>query len=427
MVLSDDELLDYHEKPRPGKVSISLTKPCTTQRDLSMAYTPGVARPSGVIARDPAAVFRFTNKGNLVAVISNGTAVLGLGNIGPLAAKPVMEGKATLFERFADVDVFDLEVDAADPDDFVRVVRALEPTFGGIALEDIRAPECFYIEDTLQREMRIPVFHDDQHGTAVVVAAALLNAVELAGKRLADVTVVVCGAGAAGIASAELCVRMGLLREQIVLVDTIGVVHSKRLDTLTPQKARFAALTDRRTLADALRGADVFVGVSAPNVLTDAMLRSMARSPIVFALSNPEPEIGYAEARLARSDAIVATGRSDHPNQVNNVLAFPSIFRGALDVRARAITDDMKLAAVRALADLARDEVLDVVLEAYDLRQLSFGPEYFIPKVFDPRLLPSVALRVAEAATRSGVAQRPLLDAAAYLTAVERVAAASAM
>jgi len=421
MSVTDHELLAYHENPRPGKVSIAITRPCATQRDLSLAYTPGVAAPCLVIAQEPDAAFRFTNRGNLVAVVTNGTAVLGLGNIGPLAAKPVMEGKAVLFKRFADVDVFDLELNTTDPADFVRIVKALEPTFGGIVLEDVRAPECFVIEEALAREMCIPVFHDDQHGTAIVVAAALLNAVELAGKRLDDLRVVVCGAGAAGIASAELCVLMGLRREHIVLVDTEGVIHAGRLATLNPYKARFAAATSARVLGDAVRGADVFVGVSSPGVLSGTMLRSMASRPIVFALSNPEPEIAYDGAVSARPDVIVATGRSDHPNQVNNVLAFPSIFRGALDVRARAITSEMKIAAVRALANLARDEVPAVVLEAYGLRQLAFGRDYFMPKVFDPRLLPRVALAVAEAAMQSGVARRPLADAEAYRVSLERL------
>ena len=345
MTLRDEDIFDYHEKPRPGKLEVVTSKPCLTQRDLSMAYTPGVARPCLAIEQDPDAVFRFTSKGNLVGVVSNGTAVLGLGNIGPLAAKPVMEGKAILFKRFADIDVFDIEVNATDPDEFIRVVKALEPTFGGINLEDIRSPECFYIEETLKREMQIPVFHDDQHGTAIISAAALLNALLVTGRRIDQVKAVFSGAGAAAIACAEMYVSMGLPRENLLLVDTVGVIYKGRTEKMNEYKARFAADTSRRTLADALRGADIFVGVSAANIVTADMLRSMADRPIVFALANPDPEITYEAAIAARSDVIIATGRSDYPNQVNNVLGFPFIFRGALDVRARTINDQMKFAA----------------------------------------------------------------------------------
>ncbi|MGE5244787.1 MAG: NADP-dependent malic enzyme [Betaproteobacteria bacterium] len=421
MTLRDEDVFDYHEKPRPGKLEVVTSKPCLTQRDLSMAYTPGVARPCLAIEKDPEAAFRFTGKGNLVAVVSNGTAVLGLGNIGPLAAKPVMEGKATLFKRFADVDVFDIEIDAKDPDEIVRVVKALEPTFGGINLEDIRAPECFYVEERLRREMSIPVFHDDQHGTAIISSAALLNALHLTGKRVEDVRVVFSGAGAAGIACAEMYVSLGVSREHVLLVDTVGVVHEGRTEKMNEYKARFAAKTERRTLADALVGADVFVGVSAANILTPDMLRTMADRPIVFAMANPDPEITYELATGARPDVIMATGRSDYPNQVNNVLGFPFIFRGALDVRARTINDEMKLAAAQALAALAREEVPESVLKAYGLRQLRFGPDYLIPKPFDPRVLLWLAPAVAKAAMETGVARRPIADLDAYRESLERI------
>jgi malate dehydrogenase (oxaloacetate-decarboxylating)(NADP+) len=421
MQLRDQEIFEYHEHPRPGKLEVRTSKPCLTQRDLSMAYTPGVARPCLAIEKDPEAAYRYTGKGNLVAVISNGTAVLGLGNIGALAGKPVMEGKGVLFKRFADIDVFDLEIDATDPDDVVRIVRALEPTFGGINLEDIKAPECFYIEETLRREMTIPVFHDDQHGTAIISGAALLNALTIVGKSIGDVKVVFCGAGAAGIACAEMYLRLGVRRENVLLVDTVGVVYLGRTAKMNPYKERFAAATALRTLADAMHGADVFVGVSAKDQLTPDMLRSMGADPIVLAMANPDPEITWEQAFATRPDVIMATGRSDYPNQVNNVLGFPSIFRGALDVRASAINDEMKVAAVHALAQLAREDVPEQVLKAYGADRLHFGREYLIPKPFDPRVLLWVAPAVARAAMDSGVARQPITDLQAYRESLERI------
>lgn len=408
-----EEALDYHARGRPGKLAIQITKPFATQRDLSLAYTPGVAEPVREIAHVPLEAYRYTAKGNLVAVVSNGTAVLGLGNVGALASKPVMEGKAVLFKRFADVDVFDIEVDTTDPEEFVRVVRAIAPTFGGINLEDIRAPDCFWIEQRLREELDIPVFHDDQHGTAIIAGAALLNALELVDKRIDAVRLVISGAGASAIACAEFFLLLGMRRDQIVLVDTKGVVYRGRTEGMNPYKERFAVDTRARTLAEALAGADVFVGLSAPNIVTGEMLKTMADRPIVFALANPDPEIPYEEARAARPDAIVATGRSDYPNQVNNVLGFPFIFRGALDVRARAINEEMKLAACRALAALAKQEVPDSVLRAYGLEKLAFGPDYLIPKPLDPRVALWVAPAVAEAAMRTGVARRQV-DLEAY-------------
>ncbi len=408
-----EETLRYHATGRPGKIAIQITKPCATQHDLSLAYTPGVAEPVRAIYADPAAAYAYTARENLVAVVTNGTAVLGLGNVGALAAKPVMEGKALLFKRFADVDVFDIEINATDPDDIVRIVKALEPTFGGINLEDIKAPECFVIEERLKTLLDIPVFHDDQHGTAIITGAALLNALEVAGKRIDEVTVVISGAGAAAIACGEFFVRLGMPRTRIMLVDTRGVVHKGRAAGMNPYKERFAADTPARTLADALSGADVFIGLSVGGIVSPAMVRSMAPVPIVFALANPDPEIGFDDARAARPDVIVATGRSDYPNQVNNVLGFPFIFRGALDVRARAITDDMKIAATKALAALAKEDVPDAVLRAYGLRALRFGPDYLIPKPLDPRLLMRVAPAVAQAAMAAGVA-RKMIDLSVY-------------
>jgi malate dehydrogenase (oxaloacetate-decarboxylating)(NADP+) len=408
-----EETLRYHATGRPGKIAIQITKPCATQHDLSLAYTPGVAEPVRAIYADPAAAYAYTARENLVAVVTNGTAVLGLGNVGALAAKPVMEGKALLFKRFADVDVFDIEINATDPDDIVRIVKALEPTFGGINLEDIKAPECFVIEERLKTLLDIPVFHDDQHGTAIITGAALLNALEVAGKRIDQVTVVISGAGAAAIACGEFFVRLGMPRTRIMLVDTRGVVHKGRAAGMNPYKERFAADTPARTLADALSGADVFIGLSVGGIVSPAMVRSMAPVPIVFALANPDPEIGFDDARAARPDVIVATGRSDYPNQVNNVLGFPFIFRGALDVRARAITDEMKIAATKALAALAKEDVPDAVLRAYGLRALRFGPDYLIPKPLDPRLLMRVAPAVAQAAMAAGVA-RKMIDLSVY-------------
>ena len=419
-MVTDAEVFDYHEQPRPGKLRVMPSKPCVTQRDLSLAYTPGVARPCLAIEADPEAAYRFTGKGNLVAVVSNGTAVLGLGNIGPLAAKPVMEGKGVLFQRFAGIDVFDLELDAPDPDRIIDVVAALAPTFGGINLEDIKAPECFYVEEQLRARLDIPVFHDDQHGTAIISSAALLNALDLVGKRIEDVKVVFSGAGAAGIACARMYLDLGVRPEHLLMVDTAGVIFRGRTAHMNPYKERFAVETDRRTLADAVRDADVFAGVSTRDVLTPEMLMSMAPRPIVLAMANPDPEIAYDVAMATRDDVIMATGRSDYPNQVNNVLGFPFIFRGALDVRASTINETMKMAAARALAELAREEVPEQVLRAYGLRELQFGPEYLIPKPFDPRVLLRVAPAVAAAAMETGVARRPLESVEGYVEALER-------
>ncbi|MBK8976777.1 MAG: NADP-dependent malic enzyme [Planctomycetes bacterium] len=416
------EALDYHSSPTAGKLAIRLTKPCSTQHELSLAYTPGVAEPCRVIHKDPDKAYDFTAKGNLVAVISNGTAVLGLGDIGPLAGKPVMEGKAVLFKRFAGIDVFDIELDAHDIETFCRTVRALAPTFGGINLEDVKAPDCFVIEERLKGELDIPVFHDDQHGTAIITAAGLVNALRLQKKRLENARIVFSGAGAAALATLRLILTLGATEENILICDSKGVVHTERDDLgNNPYKARYARTTDARTLSDALTGADVFIGVSVANTVTPDMLRVMADRPIVFALANPDPEIPYPVAREARPDAIIGTGRSDFPNQVNNVLGFPFIFRGALDVRARTVNDEMMHAAVHALADLAREEVDDSVAAAYGGQMLHFGPEYVIPKPFDPRVLLRVAPAVAKAASDSGVARRPLTDVDAYRARLERL------
>ena len=412
------QALEYHRGGRPGKIEIAPTKPCVTQKDLSLAYTPGVAEPCRKIVEDPGAAYEYTARGNLVAVVTNGTAVLGLGAIGALAGKPVMEGKGVLFKRFADIDVFDIELDTTDPDEIVNTCRLLEPTFGGINLEDIKAPECFDIEARLQSLVSIPVFHDDQHGTAIITSAALLNALEIAGKRLSEIRMVIVGAGAAGIASARLLKRLGLGGEQIVLCDRRGVIYKGREPDMNPHKAEFASDTGSRTLAEALRGADVLFGLSSANLVSPAMLRSMAERPIVFACANPDPEITYPDARAARRDVIMGTGRSDYPNQVNNVLGFPFLFRGALDARARMFNDAMKLAAVRALADLAKQGVPDAVARAYGVDALKFGPEYLIPKPFDPRVLLWVAPAVARAAMESGVA-RLTLDLERYVDQLE--------
>jgi malate dehydrogenase (oxaloacetate-decarboxylating)(NADP+) len=419
MKIDPQEALDYHSSPPAGKVAVVPTKPCLTQRDLSLAYTPGVAVPCLEIARDPSLVYRYTAKGNLVAVVTNGTAVLGLGNIGPAAGKPVMEGKAVLFKRFADIDVFDIELATANPAEIVRTCQLLEPTFGGINLEDIKAPECFYIEEECRRTMKIPVFHDDQHGTAIISGAALLNALDLAGKQIADVRVVFNGAGASGISCARHYVNLGVRRENIIMCDTKGVIYKGRQEGMNPYKERFAAETDARTLADAFVGADVFFGLSSGNCVTPEMLLTMARDPIVFALANPDPEIAYDVAVAARPDAIVATGRSDFPNQVNNVLGFPFIFRGALDVRATMVNDEMKLAATRALAALARQDVPDNVRRAYGVDRLEFGRHYIIPKPFDSRVLIWEAAAVAQAAMETGVAQAPV-DIHEYREQLER-------
>ncbi len=406
--------LYYHEFPRRGKIEVVATKPCVTQGDLSLAYTPGVAEPCLEIARDPALARRYTAKGNLVAVVSNGTAVLGLGNIGALAGKPVMEGKGILFKRFADIDVFDIEINSEDPDEVIRTVKNISPTFGGINLEDIKAPECFYIEETLKRELDIPVFHDDQHGTAIISGAALLNALELADKEIGGVKLVVSGAGAAGIACANFYITLGVNLENILMVDRKGVLWEGRGDEDSNKyKQKFFRKTAARTLDDALIGADVFCGMSAKGVLTPEMLQQMAARPIIFAMANPDPEISYPDARGARPDAIIATGRSDYPNQVNNVLGFPSIFRGALDVEATTINEEMKMAAAKALASLAKEEVPDSVKRAYDDMSLTFGPDYIIPKPFDYRVLVTTASAVAEAAMLSGVA-RQQIDIEAY-------------
>lgn len=404
MAIRKQDALDYHAQGRPGKLEISLTKPCSTQKDLSLAYTPGVAEVCRAIAANPEDVYRYTSRSNLVAVVSNGTAVLGLGNIGPLAGKPVMEGKAVLFKRFADIDVFDIELDLQDPEEIVRAVVALEPTFGGINLEDIKAPDCFYIEAELRKRMRIPVFHDDQHGTAIISGAALINALELAGKDPSEVRVVINGAGAAGIACARHYLRLGIRKDHVVMCDTQGVIYSGRVAGMNPYKAEFASDTDARTLEDALVGTDVFIGLSSANIVSRAMVQSMTSDPIVFAMANPDPEIAYEVAAEARKDIIMATGRSDYPNQVNNVLGFPFIFRGALDVRARAINEEMKLAATMALARLAKEDVPDDVLKAYGRESMRFGRDYIIPKPFDSRVLLWVAPSVAEAAMRTGVA-----------------------
>jgi malate dehydrogenase (oxaloacetate-decarboxylating)(NADP+) len=412
--------LDYHRLPRPGKLSVEATKRMANQRDLALAYSPGVAAPCEAIAADPSLAREYTARGNLVAVITNGTAVLGLGNIGALASKPVMEGKAVLFKKFAGIDVFDLEVDETDIDRFVDIVASLEPTFGGINLEDIKAPECFVIEKKLRERMKIPVFHDDQHGTAIVCAAAIRNGLVLQGKTLADVKLVTSGAGAAALACVDLLVAMGLPADNITLTDIKGVVHKDRGDEMPPNMARYARKTDARTLGEVLVGADVFLGLSAPNVLKAEWLPQMAEKPLILALANPDPEILPEVAKAARPDAIIATGRSDYVNQVNNVLCFPFVFRGALDVDATTINESMKVAAVEAIAALARAEASDVVANAYGGALSGFGPDYIIPKPFDPRLILHIAPAVARAAMESGVARRPITDFDAYENELEK-------
>ncbi len=405
MEISKQDALDYHRQGRRGKIEIVATKPCYTQWDLSLAYTPGVAEPCLEIKRDPSQVFEYTARGNLVAVVTNGTRVLGLGNIGPLAGKPVMEGKAVLFKRLADIDVFDLEINAPVAEDVIKFCQLLEPAVGAINLEDIQAPDCFVIEETLRKSMQIPVFHDDQHGTALIAGAALLNALEVVKKDAAKVRVVFCGAGAAGIATAEHFINLGVRRENIIMTDVYGVVYEGRQEGINAYNGRFAIKTNMRTLAEAMKGSDVFVGLSTGGTVKPEMVKSMARRPIIFALANPLPEISYPEARAARPDAVIATGRSDFPNQVNNVLGFPFVFRGALDVRARTINNEMKIAATRALAALAKEDVPDSVLRAYDGARLKFGSEYIIPKPFDPRVLIWESAAVAGAAMKTGVAQ----------------------
>jgi len=413
-MIRKQEALDYHSQGRRGKIEVVSTKPCATQHDLSLAYTPGVAVPCLEIAANPADGYKYTAKGNLVAVVSNGTAVLGLGDIGPLAGKPVMEGKGVLFKRFADVDVFDIELDTKDPEEIIRIVRALEPTFGGINLEDIKAPECFHIEEELKKTMTIPVFHDDQHGTAIISGAGLVNALEIVGKKIDKVKVVFSGAGAAGIACAKFYLTLGIRKENLILCDTKGVVYRGRKDGMNPYKEYFALDTPCRTLADAMKGADVFAGVSVKGVVTKDMVRSMAKDPIIFAMANPDPEITFEDALDARKDVIMATGRSDYPNQVNNVLGFPFIFRGALDCMATAINDEMKLAASQALAQLAKEDVPDSVIKAYGGERLRFGRNYIIPKPLDPRVLLWEAPAVAKAAMASGVARKPIEDLNKY-------------
>jgi malate dehydrogenase (oxaloacetate-decarboxylating)(NADP+) len=413
--------LDYHSSGRPGKLEVVPTKPLLSQRDLSMAYTPGVAEPCREIFKNPDAVYKYTAKGNLVAVVTNGTAVLGLGNIGPEAGKPVMEGKANLFKKFADIDVFDIELDAKTPEEVIAAVKAIAPTFGGINLEDIRSPDCFFIEKRLQEELDIPVFHDDQHGTAIICCAAFLNALEVSGKNIEDVKVVFSGAGAAALATANLMVSLGVRRENVWLCDVNGLVHTQRTEDNFPEKMLYAQDSELRRLGDVIVGADICVGLSVGGVITQDMVRSMGHHPILFAMANPDPEISYHDAKAARPDAIVATGRSDFPNQINNVLGFPFVFRGALDCRAKRITEEMKMAAVRAIAALAKEDVPDSVLRAYGLEKLSFGPDYLIPKPFDPRVLTWVAPAVAQAAADSGVAREPIVDLGAYKDRLERL------
>ncbi|MCC4244834.1 NADP-dependent malic enzyme [Stappia indica] len=411
---TDQEALQFHQQGRPGKLEVTPTKPMATQRDLSLAYSPGVAVPVRAIAEDPSRAFDYTTRGNLVAVITNGTAILGLGNLGALASKPVMEGKAVLFKRFADVDSIDLEIDTEEVDAFVNSVRYLGPSFGGINLEDIKAPDCFIIEQRLRELMDIPVFHDDQHGTAIIAAAGLINALHLTGRELASTRVVCNGAGAAGIACIELIKALGVPHENVILCDTKGVIYKGRTEGMNQWKSAHAVETEARSLYDAMKGADVFLGVSVKGALTEDMLRAMAPNPIIFAMANPDPEVTPEEAHSVRDDAIVATGRSDYPNQVNNVLGFPYIFRGALDVQATTINDEMKVACARALAELAREEVPDEVAAAYRGNRPKFGPEYIIPVPFDPRLISTIPPAVAQAAMDTGVARRPIVDMEAY-------------
>jgi len=406
--------LEYHRLPTPGKIGSSPTKPLANQRDLALAYSPGVASACELIVDDPSQAAAVTARGNLVGVITNGTAVLGLGAIGPLASKPVMEGKGVLFKKFAGIDVFDIEIDERDPDKLVEIIRSLEPTFGGINLEDIKAPECFQVEQQLREQMNIPVFHDDQHGTAIITAAAIYNGLRLVGKKFADIKLVTSGAGASAIACLDLLVSMGLKPENVIATDRKGVIYKGRKEYMDPRKAGYAAETDARTLADAVAGADVFLGLSAPGVLTPEMVKAMADKPLILALANPTPEILPEDAQAVRPDAVIATGRSDYPNQVNNVLCFPFIFRGALDVGATGINEEMKKAAVKAIADLAMVESSDVVVAAYGGKPLKFGPEYLIPKPFDPRLITKIAPAVAKAAMDSGVATQPIEDFDAY-------------
>ncbi|MDX1974805.1 MAG: NADP-dependent malic enzyme [Rickettsiales bacterium] len=412
--ITDQEALAYHAEGKPGKISILPTKPLMTQRDLSLGYSPGVAVPCLAIQKDPATAYDYTARGNFVAVISNGTAVLGLGNLGALASKPVMEGKAILFKRFADVDAVDIEVDTTNVDEFVNCVRLLGPSWGGINLEDIAAPDCFVIEQRLREAMDIPVFHDDQHGTAIIVAAGLINACHLTGRKMKDVKVVVLGAGSAGIACLELIKRMGVKHENALLVDKTGVIYEGRTEGMNQWKSAHAVKTDKRTLADAMKGADMFMGLAGKDAVSKEMVATMAKNPIIFAMANPDPEIRPEDVRSVRKDAIIATGRSDYPNQVNNVMGFPYIFRGALDVRASQINEEMKVAAAEAIAALAREDVPEEVAAAYSGRQMTYGPDYIIPAPFDPRLMTTVPVAVAKAAMETGVARKPILDIAGY-------------
>jgi len=412
--ITDQEALQFHSRGRPGKLEIMPTKPMATQRDLSLAYSPGVAVPVKAIAADPSTVFDYTTRGNMVAVITNGTAILGLGNLGALAAKPVMEGKAVLFKRFADIDSIDLEIATEDPEEFINSVRFLGPSFGGINLEDIKAPECFIIEERLRELMDIPVFHDDQHGTAIIAAAGMINAMKLTGRDIRATRLVCNGAGAAGIACLDLIKAIGFTPENVILCDTTGVVYRGRTSGMNQWKSAHAVATDRRTLAEAMEGADIFFGLSAKGALTAEMVKSMAPDPIIFAMANPDPEITPEEAHAVRDDVIIATGRSDYPNQVNNVLGFPYIFRGALDVRAKTINMEMKIAAANALAELAREDVPDEVAAAYQGSRPRFGREYIIPVPFDPRLIHVIPSAVAKAAMDSGVARKPIVDIGAY-------------
>ena len=410
-----ERALKYHSEGQPGKVAIVATKPCQTSEDLSLAYTPGVAKPVMEIANNPEDSFKYTSRGNLVAVVSNGTAILGLGNQGALASKPVMEGKGVLFKRFADVDVFDIELDTEDPDKIIETVKLMEPTFGGINLEDIKAPDCFRIENELKKITNIPIFHDDQHGTAIISAAGLLNALEINGKKIEEIKVVFNGAGAAGISCARLFVELGVKKENLVMCDSKGVIYNGRPGTLNAEKEEFATDTELRSLEEAMRETDVFVGVSVKDSVTPAMLNSMNRDPIVFAMANPDPEITYDLAVETRSDVIMATGRSDFPNQINNVLGFPFIFRGALDVRATNITEGMKIAAAQALAALAKEPVPEVVKKAYNNTDFKFGRNYIVPKPFDPRVIEWEAVAVAKKAVEEGVAREPIKDWDAYV------------
>lgn len=415
------EALEYHEKGRKGKIEVISSKPCRTQKDLSLAYTPGVAEPCREIVKDPESVYRYTSRGNLVAVISNGTAVLGLGDIGPLAGKPVMEGKGILFKRFADIDVFDIEIDEKNQEELVKIISRLEPTFGGINLEDIKSPECFYVEEQLKKIMKIPVFHDDQHGTAIISGAALINAAKIQDKPLSELKVAFSGAGAAAISCARHYIRLGVKPSNLILVDSKGVVYKGRKEGMNAYKESLAVQTSKRTLMDAMEGADLFAGLSTGGLVKAEMVKAMADKPVIFAMANPDPEIGYDEARAVRKDLIMATGRSDYPNQVNNVLGFPFIFRGALDVRASTINEEMKAAATYALASLAeKDNIPQMVLQAYGLKSLSFGPDYIIPKPLDPRVLIEESMAVAKAAIDTGVA-RITLDLKEYKKHLEQL------